>query len=123
MKSILETSVYLLIAAFICYIGIDFVSINMKVSKINEISQYMRDYIEVYGKAEIDVNGSYIIDSNTISAIRDKAQENNMMIEYEYTSSTEDYIYYDLYVSYNLRLSVLGFQKNHVYNSLVRVAA
>lgn len=95
----------------------------MKVSKINEISQYMRDYIEVYGKAEIDVNGSYIIDSNTISAIRDKAQENNMMIEYEYTSFTEDYIYYDLYVSYNLRLSVLGFQKNHVYNSLVRVAA
>lgn len=122
MKSILETSVYLLIASFICYIGIDFVSINMKVSKINEISQYMRDYIEIYGKAEIDADGSYIIDSNTISAVRDKAQKNNMVIAYEYASSTEDYIYYDLYVSYNLRLSVLGFEKSHMCNSLVRVA-
>lgn len=122
MKSILETSVYLLLAALICYIGIDFVSMNMRVTKVNEVSQYVRDYIEIYGQAEKNADGSYRIDDSTIAAISDKAQENNMTIQYEYTSSTENYIYYDLYIAYDLKMPVFGFQKNHVCNNLVRVA-
>lgn len=121
MKSILETSVYLLVAAVICYIGIDFISMNMKVSKINEVMQYMQDYIEVYGEAVEKEDGSYSLDENTFSVIRQKAQQNNMAVSYEYMSQTNEYVYYDLEISYVLKMSVFRFQKSYTGNSIVRV--
>lgn len=122
MKSILETSVYLVVAALICYIGIDFVSLNMKISKINETTQYMQDYVEIYGEAVAQEDGSLALDESTFSAIQSKAQQNNMTISYNYLSQTNEYIYYNLEISYELTMQTLGFQKSHTSNSLVRVA-
>lgn len=121
MKSILETSVYLLVASLICYIGIDFISTNMRVSKINEVTQYMQDYIEVYGEAEVMEDGSYLLDENTFSVIRQKAQQNNMMVSYEYMSKTNEYVYYDLQITYDLKMSIFRLRKSYANNSIVRV--
>lgn len=122
MKSILETSLYLLIAALICYIGIDFVSANMRVSQVNEVSQYLKDYIEIYGSAEPVPDGSYLLDSATLAAVSEKAAKSNMTVTYQYTAATREHIYYDLYVEYDLQMAVLGIQRKHICSSLVRVA-
>lgn len=121
MKSILETSVYLLVASLICYIGIDFISTNMKVSKINEVTQYMQDYIEVYGEAVVMEDGSYLLDENTFSIIRQKAQQNNMTVSYEYMSKTNEYVYYDLQITYELKMSIFRLRKSYTNNSIVKV--
>lgn len=121
MKSILETSVYLLVASLICYIGIDFISTNMKVSKINEVTQYMQDYIEVYGEAVVMEDGSYLLDENTFSIIRQKAHQNNMTVSYEYMSKTNEYVYYDLQITYELKMSIFRLRKSYTNNSIVKV--
>ena len=40
MKGIIETSVYLVIFALVCFFSIDFIRINQRVSDAGEISQY-----------------------------------------------------------------------------------
>ena len=48
MKGIIETSVYLVIFALVCFFSIDFIRINQRVSDAGEISQYVENYIEAY---------------------------------------------------------------------------
>jgi len=48
MKGIIETSVYLVIFALVCFFSIDFIRINQRVSDAGEISQYIENYIEAY---------------------------------------------------------------------------
>ena len=46
MKGIIETSVYLVIFALVCFFSIDFIRINQRVSDAGEISQYIENYID-----------------------------------------------------------------------------
>ena len=48
MKGIIETSIYLIIFALVCFFSIDFIRINQRVSDAGEISQYVENYIEAY---------------------------------------------------------------------------
>ena len=41
MKNILESSIYLVLMSFICIISVQFIIINTKVSKVNEVSTYI----------------------------------------------------------------------------------
>ena len=50
MKGIIETSVYLVIFALVCFFSIDFIRINQRVSDAGEISQYIADV------AKLDLN-------------------------------------------------------------------
>lgn len=120
MKSILETSVYLFLAAIICYVGIEFVSMNMKVSRVNEVSQYLSDYVEMYGKSQTDEQGNISLDSDTYAKLCENAQKNQIEAECVYYSETEQYIYYDMQLSYNLEIPLIGFCKKHCVNRLVR---
>ena len=52
MKSILETSLYLIVMVIITLISIDFITMNISVSKANEKKQYIQHMIEIYGKSE-----------------------------------------------------------------------
>lgn len=52
MKGLIETSVYLVVMALIPLIGIAFVSMNMGISQVNEVEQYVEEYIEIYGEYE-----------------------------------------------------------------------
>lgn len=56
MKNIIETSLYLFLMAFICFISIQFISMNQRVTKINEVSGYIENYIEAKGVCKTDNN-------------------------------------------------------------------
>ena len=50
MKSIIESSAYCVILVIMCYMAIGFIQMNMDVNKVNEVSKYVQDYMEVHGK-------------------------------------------------------------------------
>ena len=54
MKIVLESSIYAIFIAIICFISCDLIMMNMKVSKVNEDVQYVENYIEAYGTAETE---------------------------------------------------------------------
>lgn len=68
MKNILESSIYLVLMSFICIISVQFIIINTKVSKVNEVATYIENYIEANGTCiskqktikKIDTNGNII---------------------------------------------------------------
>lgn len=117
MKSILESSIYLIIMALICLFSIDFVSMNMSVSKIGETEQYIEDYIELYGENR----ENNTLDETTVSAINEKLKGTGMIFAYEYMSSTESHAYYNIHLTYNIRSRVFKFQKKHTFDGLARV--
>lgn len=53
MKSIIESSAYCIILVIMCYMAIGFIQMNMDVNKVNEVSKYVQDYMEVHGKAPV----------------------------------------------------------------------
>ena len=117
MKSILESSIYLIIMALICLFSIDFVSMNMGVSKIGETEQYIEDYIELYGENR-DNN---TLDEKTLAAINEKLKGTEMTFTYEYMSSTESHAYYNIHLTYNIQSRIFKFQKKHTFDGLARV--
>lgn len=117
MKSIIENSVYLVIMTLIALISIDFVSMNMGVSKVNELEQYIEEYIEIYGECEADNS----MDNATFTTVSNLAQDNGTELTYEYVSKTEKYAYYKIHLSYGLRSRIFNLGKTHSYDGLVRV--
>ncbi|MDO5403349.1 MAG: hypothetical protein Q4F11_07905 [Eubacteriales bacterium] len=117
MKIIIENSVYVIIMVLICLVGIDFILMNISISHVNEIEQYIEDYIEIYGEANADGT----LSDNTFAAVRSIAGDNGMKFEYEYESETEKYVYYTIYLRYTLRSKVFRLGKSSTYNGIVRV--
>lgn len=60
MKIVLESSIYAIFLAIICFISCDLIMMNMKVSKVNEDVQYVENYIEAYGTAETENDKKYM---------------------------------------------------------------
>lgn len=118
MKISIESSFYLLLLAIFCAICIDFVAMNQKVTKVNEVSQYVSDYTEVHGT----VAESNTLDANTLAAIRNYADANNMSIDCTYDSETNNYVYYNVKLNYNLGTAFFKLNNTHSFASLVRVA-
>lgn len=118
MKSMLETAFYLLLMTMICYVGLDFVRMNQKISKANEVQQYIRDYIEVHGIHQPDDT----LDAPTCMAARNKAEENDMSFNYEYTSKTARYAYYQFRLEYNLPAALFRTGKTQVLRGFARSA-
>lgn len=58
MKGVLETSLYLIIMAWICVISTQFILMNGKVTKVNEVSTYIENYVEAKGEGDSDA-GNY----------------------------------------------------------------
>lgn len=118
MKVIIENSAYLLVMSLICLLSIDFIMMNMRISKVNEVEQYIEDYIEIYG--EVQENNS--LDESLISSIADTALKNDMTFDYEYQTQTETHAYYRIHIAYSLKSSVFRLGKTHQYEGMVRVA-
>ena len=47
MRSIIEVSAYVIIITIMCYLGIDYVRMNMQVMDMNEAVRYVENYIEI----------------------------------------------------------------------------
>lgn len=117
MKVIIENSAYVIVMALICLVSIDFILMNMNISRINEIEQYVEDYIEIYGEVGEDDS----LTEDTLTQVKYIANKNNMEFGYEYEAQTEKYIYYIIHLKYTLSSSVFRIGKSHCYNGIVRV--
>ena len=109
MKGIIETSVYLVIFALVCFFSIDFIRINQRVSDAGEISQYIENYIEAYC--------GDIPDSELSEEARDKG---GMRLTYGDVSRAGDYEYIEYTLEYPLSAAMFGYSSKHTYNGLAR---
>ncbi len=117
MKTIIESSVYLLIMVLICLFSIDFISMNIGITQMGQIEQYVEDYIELNGKCLSD----NAIDESTIDAVNETLKQHNMTFSYEYVDCTESYAYYKVKVYYPLRSALFNLGKNHTFDGIARV--
>ena len=119
MKSILETSIYLIIMALICMISIGYIAANRQISDVNSMAQYIKEYIEINGKWESTDSDSYRLKKETINDIN-KMMPENMEFEYEYKTKTEGYIYWNACIYYKLAIPGLSVSGKHPYKLLIR---
>ena len=118
MKSVLEASFYLLLMTVMFYLCIDFVQMNQKVSCVNEVQQYIKDYIEVYGENQ----SGNMLDSDTLDAVRAKAKEHGMEFSCTYAGKTSQYMYYDFRLEYHLGTAFFKLNKTHTNKGFARAA-
>ena len=90
MKSIIESSAYCVILVIMCYMAIGFIQMNMDVNKVNEVSKYVQDYMEVHGKSTGD------------------------------DTATSGNVYYKLELKYALKMPFLNLNANHTYDAIAR---
>lgn len=117
MKSIVETSFYLLLLTIICYINIDFVMMNQQVSRVNELEQYIEDYIEVHGS----VHSGNQLDEKTWTAVKQKAADYGMKLTYAHVAATQMYTYFNIQLEYTMKAGLFKMEKTHTYRGLARV--
>lgn len=117
MKVIIESSMYLIIMVLICLISIDFVSMNMGITNVGQLEQYVEDYIELNGVRQTDNS----LDAATVSAINEALKNENVTFTYEYIESTDDYAYYKVQVRYSLRSAMFNLGKTHTFDGIARV--
>lgn len=118
MKSILEGSIYLIIMVIISLLSIDFVSMNIGVSKVSQTEQFIEDYIEIHG-----MNGDDdTIDAVTLSAVEAYAKGRGVEFSYSYETETTDYKYYKIQIKYGVRSRLFNLGKKHSYDGMTRIA-
>lgn len=118
MKGIFETSVYLIIMTIICLISIDFVCMNISVSKVSHTEKYIEEYIEA-----VATNGAdNTIDAQTIANVKEYLSSKNIGFSYEYVSSTESNKYYRIALEYSLDSRMFQLGKKHTYDGMVAIA-
>ena len=117
MKSILETSLYLIVMVIITLISIDFITMNISVSKANEKKQYIQHMIEIYGKSE----ENHQFDSETIDKVKSELGGKDTLFDYEYMDSTQTHDYYRIYLKYGIQSNVFKIYKLHTFYGIVRL--
>lgn len=117
MKSVIESSVYLVILSFICIISLDFIAINRKIGKGNELQQYIKDVILINGESK---NNN--IDTNTYNKVNEIAKEHKAKVSVQYYDSVNDSDYYKVKVDYPITSGVFKVNKNCSYSSIVKVS-
>ncbi|MBQ4282965.1 MAG: hypothetical protein IJB96_03455 [Lachnospira sp.] len=117
MKVIIESSMYLIIMALICLFSVDFVSMNMGITQVGQLEQYVEDYIELNGVCQADNS----LDAITVQAINQELEGKDVVFSYEYMTRTDDYAYYKVHIKYSLRSAVFNNGKTHTFDGIARV--
>ena len=130
MKSILETSCYLLLMTLICYISVEFVIMNTEVSDIREVQQYAAHFIEIYGKNDnVQETGNnknsivpeqFNLDTNSYKKLAEYAKREGMRFECSYEAATDEYVYYRICISGNIGVRIFNLEKEYKAESLVK---
>lgn len=118
MKTILETAAYLIVMVLIVLTSLDFITMNMSVTKVNETNRYIENCIELYGES----TGSKELTKETIDTVNEIADDYGMSFSYEYASSTEAYDYYKIHMGYSLKSRMFRVGRSQTYDGLVKVA-
>lgn len=117
MKSIIESSVYLLIMAIICIISIDFISINKSICKGQELQQYVKDTVLIYGSSSETHN----IDNYTYQKVNNLADKYNSIIEITYFDTVNENDYFNVNIKYPVKSGIFNIKKMCSYNSIVAI--
>lgn len=115
MKSILETSLYLIVMVLLTLISIDFITMNISVSKANEKEQYIQHMIEIYGKSE----ENHQLDSEIIGKIHSELGGNDTLFDYEYIDSTQTHDYYKICLKYGIHSNIFKIRKLQTFYGIV----
>ena len=97
MRSIIEVSAYVIIITIMCYLGIDYVRMNMQVMDMNEAVRYVENYIEV----NATMDNTYEIDKKTLSEVNAYMEKRGLIPEFVYEGDTDDYSYFKMITDYN----------------------
>lgn len=109
MKSVIESYIYLLIITLIVLFSIDFVMVNLKVSKVNQVARYVENSIEA------NKDNSYI-------KAEEMARANGMNLSYTVVDKTTDYTYVEYVLRYNIVAANFKIKKEKNYIGLARFA-
>ena len=80
MRSIIEVSAYVIIITIMCYLGIDYVRMNMQVMDMNEAVRYVENYIEI----NATMDNTYEIDQKTLSEVNAYMEKRGLIPEFVY---------------------------------------
>ncbi len=117
MKSIIESSVYLVIMALICIISLDFIFINKSICKGQELQQYIKDTITIHANS----SPSHDIDNLTYHKINNLAMQYNSSIDLEYFDTVNNYDYYNVTIMYPVKSGIFNIEKMCSFSSIVSV--
>ena len=117
MKSIIESSVYLIIMSIICIISLDFIFMNKSICKGQELQQYIRDTILIYGES----SSTHTIDDNTCQKINTLAEQYNSTVDISYFDTVNEHDYFNITIMYPVKSGIFKIQKDCTYNSIVSV--
>ena len=120
MKGIIETSIYLIIFALVCFFSIDFIRINQRVSDAGEISQYVENYIEAYSGDVPDKELSMQLRNEKLDMLSRSVQEGGMKLTYGKVSRAGDYEYMEYTLEYSLSAAMFGYSSQRTYKGLAR---
>lgn len=118
MKSILETSIYLIVMSFISLISLDFISMNTRVSKVNELAQYTRDVAQIYGESSEE----HILDNDTIDMIQNHLSPFDVAFSYSYFQSSDTYDYYRFRLDYSMKSRIFAIDRKQYCTGIIRTA-
>ena len=111
MKGIIETSVYLVIFALVCFFSIDFIRINQRVSE---------NYIEAYCGDIPDSELSEEARDKKLYVLARSVQKGGMRLTYGDVSRAGDYEYIEYTLEYPLSAAMFGYSSQHTYKGLAR---
>ena len=120
MKGVIETSIYLIIFALVCFISIDFIRINQRVSDAGEISQYVENYIEAYCGDIPDEELSVRARDKRLDELSRSVREGGMKLTYGEVIRAGDYEYIEYTLEYPLTAAMFGYSSQHTYKGLAR---
>ena len=125
MKGIIETSIYLIIFALVCFFSIDFIRINQRVSDAGEISQYVENYIEAYCGDVPDKELSMQLRKSATGRPAPERKpkrtaEGGMKLTYGKVSRAGDYEYMEYTLEYSLSAAMFGYSSQRTHKGLAR---
>lgn len=117
MRSIIDVSAYVIIITIMCYLGIDYVRMNMQVMDMNEVVRYVENYIEV----NATMDNTYEIDKKTLSEVNAYMEKRGLIPEFVYEGDTDDYSYFKMITDYNMGSLFFNVKNKHTYKGIVRI--
>lgn len=125
MKSVLETSMSLIIFALICFTSIDFIGMNRDISRVSDAQRLVADYVEMYGVA--DETGKTVATS-TINQINSMLSKNNMSCEVVKDENGNGVLhetagarYYQIQLTYTIHSRMFHIKENAHSNVIVNI--
>lgn len=123
MKSILESSVYLIIFTLICYFSIDLIMLNNEVTDVNRVARYVENYIEAKGYSQTDKDGNRMLAEEVESELSLYCNKNGVSIVFGASDETDMYCYVNYTISYKLKSAMAGYDGVHEYSGLARYSS